>query len=116
MRSSKHIFFALNFEQIEVVLHPQSIVHSLVSYRDGSVLAQLASPDMRIPLSYVLAWPERLSNSAPYLDLLSIAQLDFKPIDEERYPCLRLAYQALKIGGTATTILNAANEIAVQAF
>lgn len=111
-----YFLFGLPLAQIEVVLHPQSVVHSLVEYYDGSMLAQLGSPDMRIPISYALAWPERLTNSAPCLDLLQVARLDFKPIDKERYPCLDLAYQALKIGGTATTILNAANEVAVQAF
>ncbi|BBB15345.1 1-deoxy-D-xylulose 5-phosphate reductoisomerase [Candidatus Rickettsiella viridis] len=111
-----HFLFGLSPDQIDVVLHPQSIIHSLVEYRDGSMLAQLSSPDMRIPISYALAWPERLENSATHLDLLKVAQLDFKPIEEARYPCLGLAMQALKIGGTATTILNAANEIMVQAF
>jgi 1-deoxy-D-xylulose-5-phosphate reductoisomerase len=111
-----HFLFGLSLDKIEVVLHPQSIIHSLVEYDDGSVLAQLGSPDMRIPISYALAWPERLVNAAARLDLLQIAQLDFKAIEEDRYPCLALALQALKIGGTATTILNAANEIAVRAF
>ncbi|MES2141454.1 MAG: 1-deoxy-D-xylulose-5-phosphate reductoisomerase [Pseudomonadota bacterium] len=111
-----HFLFGLPLEQIEVVLHPQSIIHSFVEYRDGSLLAQLSNPDMRIPISYALAWPERLTNSASRLDLIKLARLDFEAIDEKRYPCLDLAYEALKIGGTATTILNAANEIAVQAF
>jgi 1-deoxy-D-xylulose-5-phosphate reductoisomerase len=111
-----HFLFGLALEQIEVVLHPQSIIHSFIEYPDGSLLAQLANPDMRIPISYALAWPERLTNAAPRLDLLQVARFDFKPIDAERYPCLGLAIQALKIGGTATTILNAANEIGVNAF
>ncbi len=111
-----YFLFGLSLEQIEVVLHPQSIVHSLVEYCDGSILAQLASPDMRIPISYALAFPQRIHNAAVRLDLLKVGRLDFLAIDEERYPCLALAYQALQIGGTATTILNAANEIAVQAF
>lgn len=111
-----HLLFGLSPDQIEVVLHPQSIIHSLVEYGDGSMLAQLGSPDMRIPISYALAWPERLVNSAKRLDLLQIARLDFKPIEVKRYPCLDLALQALKIGGTASTILNATNEITVQAF
>jgi 1-deoxy-D-xylulose-5-phosphate reductoisomerase len=111
-----YFLFGLMLDQIEVVLHPQSIVHSFVEYRDGSVLAQLANPDMRIPISYVLAFPERIHNSVDSLDLLKIGRLDFLALDHERYPCLNLAYQALRIGGTATTILNAANEIAVQAF
>lgn len=111
-----YFLFGLELDQIEVVLHPQSIVHSLVEYLDGSMLAQLASPDMRIPISYALAFPERINNAAASLDLLKVGRLDFLAIDEKRYPCLNLAYQALRIGGTATTILNAANEIAVQAF
>lgn len=111
-----YFLFGLALDQIEVVLHPQSIVHSLVEYVDGSVLAQLGNPDMRIPISYALAFPERIDNSAARLNLLKVARLDFLKIDEKRYPCLNLAYQALRIGGTATTILNAANEIAVQAF
>ena len=111
-----YYLFGLALDQIEVVLHPQSIIHSLVEYHDGSVLAQLGCPDMRIPISYALAWPERLPNAASSLDLLKLARLDFQKLDEERYPCLGLATQALTIGGTATTILNAANEIAVQAF
>lgn len=111
-----YFLFGLASEQIEVVLHPQSIVHSLVEYVDGSILAQLGNPDMRIPISYALAFPERIDNSAARLNLLKVARLDFLKIDEKRYPCLNLAYQALRIGGTATTILNAANEIAVQAF
>ncbi len=111
-----HFLFGLTCEQIEVVLHPESIIHSLVEYCDGSLLAQLGNPDMRIPISYALAWPERLTNSAPRLDLIKLAQLNFESVDKKRYPCLDLAYRALAIGGTATTILNAANEIAVQAF
>lgn len=111
-----YFLFGLTLNQIEVVLHPQSIVHSLVEYSDGSVLAQLGNPDMRVPISHALAFPERIDNSAARLNLLKIARLDFLEIDEKRYPCLNLAYQALQIGGTATTILNAANEIAVQAF
>jgi 1-deoxy-D-xylulose-5-phosphate reductoisomerase len=111
-----HFLFGLALEQIEVVLHPQSVVHSLVEYCDASMLAQLASPDMRIPISYALAWPERLTNSAFCLDLVKLGQLDFKPIDKKRYPCFDLAVKAINLGGTATTILNAANEIAVQAF
>ncbi|MFZ0219292.1 MAG: 1-deoxy-D-xylulose-5-phosphate reductoisomerase [Candidatus Aquirickettsiella sp.] len=111
-----YFLFGLSLHQIEVILHPQSIVHSLVEYLDGSLLAQLGSPDMRIPISYALAFPQRINNSVSSLDLLKIGRLDFFEIDEKRYPCLGLAYQALRIGGTATTILNAANEIAVQAF
>ncbi len=111
-----YFLFGLTLDQIEVVLHPQSIIHSLVEYLDGSLLAQLGSPDMRIPISYALGFPERINNSVASLDLLKIGRLDFLAIDAERYPCLDLAYLALRISGTATTILNAANEIAVQAF
>lgn len=111
-----YFLFGLALDQIEVVLHPQSIIHSFVEYLDGSLLAQLSSPDMRIPISYALAFPERINNSVASLDLLKVGRLDFLAIDEKRYPCLNLAYQALRIGGTATTMLNAANEIAVQAF
>lgn len=111
-----HFLFGLPVEKIAVVLHPQSIVHALVKYPDSSLLAQMASPDMRIPISYALAWPERVTNSAAALDLVNIARLDFLAIDEQRFPSLHLAYKALQLGGTATTILNAANEVAVQAF
>ena len=111
-----YFLFGLSPDKIEVVLHPQSIVHSFVEFLDGSLLAQLGHPDMRIPISYALAFPERLSNAAFSLNLLKVGRLDFLPMDENRYPCLGLAYRALQIGGTATTILNAANEIAVQAF
>lgn len=110
------ILFGLNAEQIDVVLHPQSFVHSFVEYIDGSVLAQLAQPDMRIPIAYALGWPGRLPNPAPKLDFNQMAKLEFSPIDFQRYPCLNLAYQALRCGGTAATILNAANEVAVTAF
>ena len=111
-----HWLFGMPAEKIEVLLHPQSIVHSLVEYKDGSVLAQLGNPDMRIPIAHALAWPERIKSGVEPLNLLVHNHLDFRPIDIHRYPCLALAYQALKTGGTATTILNAANEIAVQAF
>ncbi|MCK5524492.1 MAG: 1-deoxy-D-xylulose-5-phosphate reductoisomerase [Thiomargarita sp.] len=102
--------------KIEVVLHPQSVIHSLVEYIDGSVLAQLGQPDMRTPIAYALAWPKRISSGVPRLNLTEIAQLDFEAIDFNRFPCLKLAYDALLAGGTTTTILNAANEIAVEAF
>ena len=108
--------FSTSPEKIEVVVHPQSIVHSLVEYIDGSVLAQLGNPDMRTPIAYALAWPKRISSSVPRLNLTEIAQLDFEAVDFNRFPCLKLAYDALLAGGTTTTILNAANEIAVQAF
>lgn len=108
--------FNAAFEQIQVVIHPQSVVHSMVEYADGSMLAQLGSPDMRTPIAYALAWPERIEAGVSTLDLLSIGRLDFEPPDLARFPCLRLAYEAGRRGGTATTILNAANEVAVQAF
>ena len=101
---------------IEVVVHPQSVVHSLVQYVDGSVLAQLGNPDMRTPIAYGLAWPDRISSEVPDLDLFAIAQLDFERPDRDRFPCLELAYNASVTGGDAPTVLNAANEIAVQAF
>lgn len=108
--------FNIELENISVLLHPQSIIHSLVEYEDGSVLAQLGNPDMRTPIAYTLAWPERIHSGVDRLDLLSIGRLDFAPVCDQRYPALNLAYQAMKTGGTATTILNAANEVAVQAF
>jgi len=108
--------FGMKLSELEVVLHPQSIVHSLVEYIDGSILAQLGQPDMRTPIAQALAWPERITSGVQSLDLLKMGSLDFKPLCLQRYPCLRLAYSALKVGGTATTILNAANEVAVQAF
>ncbi|HGX91734.1 MAG TPA: 1-deoxy-D-xylulose-5-phosphate reductoisomerase, partial [Candidatus Tenderia sp.] len=103
-------------DKVEVVLHPQSVVHSMVEYADGSVLAQLGSPDMRTPIAHAMAWPERIDAGVKRLDLFDVARLDFERPDFNRFPCLRLAYQALERGGTATTILNAANEIAVEAF
>ncbi|HGX93289.1 MAG TPA: 1-deoxy-D-xylulose-5-phosphate reductoisomerase, partial [Candidatus Tenderia sp.] len=97
-------------------LHPQSVVHSMVEYVDGSVLAQLGSPDMRTPIAHALAWPERIDAGVERLNLFDVARLDFERPDFERFPCLRLAYEALQKGETATAILNAANEIAVEAF
>jgi len=111
-----HWLFALDPADIEVVLHPQSIVHSMVAYNDGSVLAQLGNPDMRTPIAHALAWPERMESGVEPLDLFSAGTLEFSRPSLERFPCLGLAYRALRIGGTATTILNAANEIAVAAF
>jgi 1-deoxy-D-xylulose-5-phosphate reductoisomerase len=101
---------------IQVVIHPQSIVHSLVQYSDGSVLAQLGNPDMRTPIAHALAWPERIDAGVENLDLFAIAHLDFCKPDLARFPCLRLAVEAIEKGGTCSTILNAANEVAVQAF
>jgi len=103
-------------DQIEVVIHPQSVVHSLVDYVDGSVLAQLGNPDMRTPIAHALAWPKRIDSGVSALDLLSIARLDFQAPDDLRFPCLKLARQAVTVGGTACAILNAANEVAVASF
>lgn len=102
--------------QIRVVLHPQSVIHSMVQYTDGSVLAQLGNPDMRTPIAHALAWPERIEAGVESLDLFSIARLDFEAPDSQRFPCLRLAAEAMQAGGTATAILNAANEIGVAEF
>jgi 1-deoxy-D-xylulose-5-phosphate reductoisomerase len=111
-----HWLFGLQSEQIEVVLHRQSIIHSMVDYDDGSVLAQMGNPDMRTPIANTLAWPERIDSGVAPLDLVQAGRLDFSEADFERFPCLRLAYQALDAGGTSTAILNAANEVAVAAF
>jgi 1-deoxy-D-xylulose-5-phosphate reductoisomerase len=111
-----HWLFACTPEQIQVVVHPQSVIHSLVEYVDGSVLAQLGNPDMRTPIAYAMAYPERIDAGVPSLDLFKIARLDFEAPDFERFPCLQLAYAALRAGGTAPAILNAANEVAVAAF
>lgn len=111
-----HHLFGLSADKINVLLHPESVVHSLVEYCDGSVLAQLGSPDMRTPIAYALAYPERINAGVNFLDLLKVKQLNFAPLSAERYPCFNLAQQALAAGGTGPTILNAANEVAVQAF
>jgi 1-deoxy-D-xylulose-5-phosphate reductoisomerase len=108
--------FALDPEDIQVVLHPQSIIHSMVAYSDGSVLAQLGNPDMRTPIAHALAWPGRMDSGVEPLDLFSAGALEFAAPSLERFPCLGLAYRALQAGGTATTVLNAANEVAVEAF
>ena len=108
--------FALEEPQIDVLVHPQSVIHGMVCYRDGSVLAQLGSPDMRIPIAHTLGWPERMSTPSPRLDLASLARLDFMQPDTERFPALRLARDALRAGRGAPAILNAANEVAVEAF
>ncbi|MCP1641893.1 1-deoxy-D-xylulose-5-phosphate reductoisomerase [Pseudomonas citronellolis] len=102
--------------KVEVVIHPQSVIHSLVDYVDGSVLAQLGNPDMRTPIAHALAWPERIDSGVSPLDLFGIARLDFQAPDEQRFPCLRLARQAAEAGGSAPAMLNAANEVAVAAF
>jgi 1-deoxy-D-xylulose-5-phosphate reductoisomerase len=111
-----HWEFEMPPERIDVVIHPQSIVHSLVRYQDGSVIAQMGVPDMRIPIAYALAYPRRLKGSWPALELTQHAELNFLPMDHQRYPALRLAYAAVKEGGTMPVALNAANEIAVAAF
>ena len=103
-------------EMIQVVVHPQSVIHSAVQYSDGSVLAQLGNPDMRTPIAYAMAWPERIAAGVESLDLFKIARLDFFAPDFERFRCLQLAYDVLREGGTAPAILNAANEVAVAAF
>jgi 1-deoxy-D-xylulose-5-phosphate reductoisomerase len=111
-----HHLFSLPSEQIDVLVHPQSIVHSLVEFCDGSVIAQLGSPDMRIPIAYCLAWPERITGPAPRLDLARAATLTFEEPDLARFPALGLARCALEAGGAAPTVLNAANEVAVAEF
>jgi 1-deoxy-D-xylulose-5-phosphate reductoisomerase len=108
--------FPLREEAFEIVIHPQSVVHSLVEYVDGSVLAQLGSPDMRIPIAYTLAWPERMATPCERLDLVKTATLSFAPPDPERFPALGLARQALRDGGARPAVLNASNEVAVGAF
>jgi 1-deoxy-D-xylulose-5-phosphate reductoisomerase len=108
--------FPVAEEKIEIVVHPQSVVHSMVEYCDGSVLAQLGSPDMRTPIAYALAWPERIKVDVPRLDFATIGGLNFQKPDTERFPALRLARQALQDGGTLPTVLNGANEVAVAAF
>jgi 1-deoxy-D-xylulose-5-phosphate reductoisomerase len=111
-----HWLFGLDAERIEVVIHAQSIVHSLVEYIDGSVLAQLSNPDMRVPIAHALGFPDRMESGARRLDLGAVGSLSFERPDHERFPCLPLAYQALRAGGTAPALLNAANEVAVEAF
>jgi len=111
-----HWLFRARPEQIQVVLHPQSVIHSMVEYADGSVLAQLGNPDMRTPIAHALAWPNRIESGVDSLDLFQVAHLDFEAPDLRRFPCLQLAFDAVKAGGTAPAILNAANEVAVAAF
>lgn len=108
--------FNASADDIQVVIHPQSVIHSMVSYSDGSVLAQLGNPDMRTPIAHAMAWPERMNSGVEQLDIFKVAQLNFEKPDFERFVCLKLAYDALRSGGTAPAILNAANEIAVDAF
>ena len=111
-----HWLFNASAEQIEVVVHPQSVIHSMVEYVDGSVLAQLGNPDMRTPIAYALGYPERLESGVNSLDLFKISRLDFEAPDTQKFPCLRLAFDALIVGGNAAAIMNAANEVAVEAF
>jgi 1-deoxy-D-xylulose-5-phosphate reductoisomerase len=111
-----HYLFGLPSHQIDVVIHRQSVIHSMVEFVDGSVLAQLGSPDMRIPIAYALAWPERMETPAQRLDLAAISRLDFEAPDLQRFPALRLAREALEAGGAAPIVLNAANEVAVAGF
>ena len=111
-----HWLFNAAADDIQVVVHPQSVIHSLVQYIDGSVIAQLGNPDMRTPIAYALAWPERIEAGVAPLDLFQVAKLDFVAPDFQRFPCLGLAYQALRAGGTVPALMNAANEVAVAAF
>jgi 1-deoxy-D-xylulose-5-phosphate reductoisomerase len=108
--------FGITPEKIEVVIHPQSIVHSMVEYEDGSVLSQMSQPDMRVPIAHALAWPERIDSGAKALDPVKLGFLEFTEPDRARFPCLDLAYEAAHRGGTAPAVLNAANEVAVRAF
>lgn len=110
------LLFNMTPQQIQVVLHPQSVIHSMVDYIDGTVLAQMGCPDMRIPIAHALAYPERFESGASPLDIFAVKHMDFEPADLQRFPCLRLAYEAITVGGTMPTVLNAANEIAVEAF
>ena len=111
-----HHLFRLPEERIEILVHPQSVIHSMVAYADGSVLAQLGQPDMRTPIAHTLAWPQRMATPVERLDLGRIGALTFEAPDPRRFPALDLARQALKAGGGAPTVLNAANEVAVQGF
>jgi 1-deoxy-D-xylulose-5-phosphate reductoisomerase len=111
-----HILFDMPPEKIEVVIHPQSIIHSMVEYCDGSVLAQMGASDMRTPLSNVLAWPDRLKTPGQRLDFKTLKTLDFEPVDHEQFPAIKLAFDALRAGPWACTAINAANEVAVEAF
>jgi len=108
--------FNANPDQIDVVVHPQSVIHSMVEYVDGSVLAQMGNPDMRTPIAYGLGWPERIESGVSLLDLVKVARLDFQAPDPVRFPCLKLAKAVMQEGKTASVVLNAANEIVVQAF
>lgn len=111
-----HHLFDMPADQIDVIFHPQSVIHSMVEYSDGSVLAQLGAPDMRTPIAYALAWPERMATTGQRLDWKKLRQLDFSPPDLKKFPCLAMAYEALRAGPVACLALNAANEVAVAAF
>ena len=111
-----HHLFPVDMDRIEIIVHPQSIVHSMVSYVDGSVLAHLGSPDMRTPIAYALSWPARMAAPVKPLDLAEIGELTFQKPEPARFPALRLAREALAMGGSAPTVLNAANEVAVAGF
>ena len=108
--------FNAPIKQIDVMIHPQSVIHSMVEYKDGTVMAELGMPDMRTPIAYGLAWPQRITSGVKQLNLLEIGKLEFYPVDFNQFPCMKLAYEALAMKGTATVTLNAANEIAVEAF
>jgi 1-deoxy-D-xylulose-5-phosphate reductoisomerase len=111
-----HWLFGLPYEKIDVIIHPQSIIHSMVEFQDGAVMAQLGTPDMKVPIQYALSYPRRLPLQTERLDLIALSRLDFRKPDFERYPCLKMAYEAGKAGGTMPTVLNAANEVAVEFF
>jgi len=111
-----HWLFSMSAEKIDVVIHPQSVIHSMVEYVDGSMLAQLGNPDMRTPIAHALGFPQRIDAGVSWLDLLKVGQLNFEPVEPERYPCLGLAYDALRMGQAACVAFNAANEIAVESF
>ena len=111
-----HWLFSASAEQIEIIVHPQSVIHSMVQYKDGSVLAQLGLPDMRTPIAHGLAYPERVLSNVESVDFTHLSDLTFEPSDEQRFPCLRIAREALQEGGSASTVMNAANEVAVEAF
>ncbi|MGA9174374.1 MAG: 1-deoxy-D-xylulose-5-phosphate reductoisomerase [Thermoactinomyces sp.] len=111
-----HWLFDLPYEKIDVIIHPQSIIHSMVEFQDGAVMAQLGTPDMRVPIQYALSYPNRLPLETERLDFVALSRLDFRAPDFERFPCLKMAYEAGKTGGTMPTVLNAANEVAVASF
>lgn len=111
-----HYLFGLPAEQIKVLIHPQSVIHSMVRYVDGSVIAQLGQPDMKTPIAYGLGWPNRIDGGVEELDFMKLSQLHFEDVDSQKFPSLKLAYQALSMGGLMPTVLNAANEVAVDAF